>query len=151
MRQKKHKTLFMETTKIEPEKTVAEIQQILGQYGASAVLTEYENGEVSAVNFKVIVDGNILPFKLPCRYEPVFQVLVSRKKRIQGRSDYRAQAKRVAWRQILRWIEAQLALTSTKMVKIEEVFLPYMQGRGGKTLYEMISQSKFKMIESAKS
>jgi hypothetical protein len=34
--------LFMETTKIEAEQTVAEIKKILGKYGAGAVMTEQE-------------------------------------------------------------------------------------------------------------
>jgi hypothetical protein len=43
----------------------------------------------------------------------------------------------VAWRQILRWVQAQMALVETKMVKVEEVFLPYIQGPGGQTVYEL--------------
>jgi hypothetical protein len=47
------KTLFMETTKIEPSQTVGEIQKILGQYGASAIRTDYDRGEVIAVSFTI--------------------------------------------------------------------------------------------------
>ncbi len=146
MRKKQHPTLFMETTKIEPTQTVSEIQKTLGQYGASQILTEYASGEVTGISFKIIVKGSDLPFRLPCRYESIMEVLISRKKRVQARTDIRGQAKRVAWRQILRWVEAQLALTTTKMVSIEEVFLPYLQGKDGKTLYESLSENKFKML-----
>ncbi|MDD4980681.1 MAG: hypothetical protein PHC54_05385 [Candidatus Omnitrophica bacterium] len=61
------KTLFMETTKIEPEQTVAEIQRILGKYGAGGILTEYAKGEVIGVAFKIDVNGKDIPFRLPCR------------------------------------------------------------------------------------
>ena len=40
------KTIFMETTRIEPSQTVGEIQKLLGEYGASAIRTDYDNGEV---------------------------------------------------------------------------------------------------------
>src|SRR6266478_5746936 len=41
------------------------------------------------------------------------------------------QAYRVAWRNILDWVQAQMALLEIGMAKIEEVFLPYMQDREG--------------------
>ena len=37
------------------------------------------------------------------------------------------QAYRVAWRNILDWVQAQMALLEIGMAKMEEVFLPYMQ------------------------
>lgn len=146
------KTLFMETTKIEPSQTVGEIQRLLGGCGATAILTEYEKGEVSAVSFRVRVDGQDIPFRLPCRHEAIYQALIARMKKLRMKriDDYKAQAKRVAWRQILRWIEAQMALVETEMVSIQEVFLPYMQHRSGKTLYEIIQQNSFKMLEGPK-
>jgi len=150
MKAKKCPTLFMETTKVEPTQTVTEIQKLLGRYGASAILTDYDDGEVSGVSFKIVVEGNVMAFRLPCRFEPVMKVLISRRKRIKNLEEFGSQAKRVAWRQILRWIEAQLALTATNMVKIEEVFLPYLQSSEGKTLYEILSENKFKMIEGPK-
>lgn len=47
------KKLFMETTKISVGQTVAEIQKILGEYGCTAVMTEYEDGNVKSLCFKV--------------------------------------------------------------------------------------------------
>lgn len=142
------KTLFMETTKIEPEQTVAEIQRILGKYGAGAVMTEYDKGEVVAVTFKIkLAENKYLPFKLPCRWQPIHQLLCSRYKR-GARIDLRIQAKRVAWRQILRWIEAQMALVETNMVKIQEVFMPYLQvSITGQTFFEKLEQKGFTALE----
>ena len=144
------KTLFMETTKIEPEHTVAQIQKVLGKYGAGAILTEYDKGEVTAVCFKVNVNGKDIPFKLPCKPEAIYQVLLKRKKRTpsnRGADTMILQSKRVAWRQILRWIEAQMALVETNMVKLQEVFMPYIQMNLGHTLYEQLEGTKFKMLE----
>ena len=120
------KILFMETTQIEASQTVAEIQRLLGEHGVSHVLTEYERGEVVSVSFKV----NNIPFCLPCRWETILKVLQSRRKRVPDKQKIEQQAHRVAWRQILRWIEAQLALVETEMVQLQEVFLPYLQKKG---------------------
>jgi len=35
------------------------------------------------------------------------------------------QSRRVGWRIIRQWLEAQLAIVETQMVTIEQVFLPY--------------------------
>ncbi len=141
------KTLFMETTQIEPSQTVGEIQRLLGNCGASAVLTEYGNGEVTAVSFRVRFNDQDIPFRLPCRWEAILKKLKSRRKRQPYKRSIESQARRVAWRQILRWIEAQLALVDTEMVQIQEVFMPYLQMNTGKTLYEQLEETKFKLIE----
>ncbi len=144
----KQKTLFMETTKINPEQTTAQIQQVLGEYGAGAIMTEYDKGEVVGICFKINVSGKDIPFRLPCRWQAVHQILISRHKRITKRNDDRLQAKRIAWRQILRWVEAQMALVETDMVKIQEVFMPYIQvNLVGQTFYERLEQKGFAALE----
>jgi len=151
MRKRKPETLFMETTKIEPEQTVTEIQQVLGKYGAGAILTEYDKGQITGVAFKINVNGKEIPFRLPCRWQAIHKTLSWKRKKSRYDSEERdiQQAKRIAWRQLLRWIEAQMALVQTDMVKIQEVFMPYIQvNLAGQTLYEKIEQSKFKMIEN---
>lgn len=142
---KKHKTLFMETTAISPSITVGQIQKLLGEHGASHILMEYENSEISGLVFN-IKDGELsMPFRLPCRWRAILQLLTSRKKRHTIRSDWEAQSKRVAWRQLLRWVEAQLALIETGMVKTQEVFMPYLIVDKDKTLYEKLESTKFQL------
>lgn len=143
------KSLYMETTKISAGQTVSEIQRILGVYGCAAVMTQYENKEVSAVSFQIIFLDKTIPFVLPCRWKPIYNILLKRRKRIKESDipELESQAKAVAWRQILRWVEAQLALVDTEMVKIQEVFLPYIQvGIKNETLYQQIESKKFQAI-----
>lgn len=145
----------METTKIPVDVTVAQIQTILGRHGACAVSTEYDKGEVTAVFFKIMFMDRDIPFKLPCRWKPIFDILYSRKKN-QTHSDgpinnMQEQAKRIAWRQILRWVEAQMALVNTDMVQIHEVFLPYIQvSISGETLAERLMASNFTLLDHKK-
>ena len=60
------------------------------------------------------------------------------------------QAYRVAWRNILDWVEAQMALLEIEMAKIEEIFLPYMVNSIGETFFERMEQRGF-LLESGKS
>ena len=60
------------------------------------------------------------------------------------------QAYRVAWRNILDWVEAQMALLEIEMAKIEEIFLPYMVNSTGETFFERMEQRGF-LLESGKS
>lgn len=152
----------METTAIAPERTVSEIQQILMQYGATAILIESAGGKITAVSFKHLVNDQEIPFRLPCRWEAVADVLRKRAKISdwawkepgdwyrKRRVLIEDKARRVAWRQILRWVQAQMALVSTNMVKIEEVFFPYIQAPGGKTLFEAHEEKHFALLESGK-
>lgn len=151
------KTLFMETTKISVEKTVAEIQVLLGQSGCSGVMTLFDdNKQVSAVCFKVLLLDKEIPFRLPCRWEPISKMLYDKVKNWpqdqerfeEKKQDIENQARRIAWRQIYRWIQAQLALIDTGMVKVQEVFLPYIQVNvEGQTLFQRLEEQKFKAIE----
>lgn len=138
----KNKTLFMETTQIPASQTVSEVQSLLGEHGASAILTEYEQGEVVSVSFKF----NDVTFSLPCRWEAILKTLEAKRTRTPSKVNLEQQAKRVAWRQILRWIQAQIALVETEMVDMQEVFLPYLQ-IGEQTLYNKYQENNFKMIE----
>lgn len=143
-------TLFMESTEISPEKSISEIELCLAKYGATAILKEYEKGEIEAVNFRIKVGSQEIPFRLPCRWKVIEQMFHDRADKYASESQVtsrKAKARRVAWRQILRWVQAQMALVETSMVKVEEVFLPYAQVKGGQTVYELY-QSKQLLLGS---
>ena len=141
------KTMFMETTRIAPERTVAEIQQILASHGASAILMDFEAMKVSAVSFRYDVGGQQVPFRLPCRWQAVETMLRKSGKRPKSDDTFEAWARRVAWRHILRWVESQMALAETGQVKVHEVFFAYIQTRTGQTVFEMQEQRGFAALE----
>lgn len=145
----KRTPLFMETTAIEPERTAAEIHVELVKAGATKIMEEYADGRVVAITFAISANGDDLPFRLPVRTEPVFTLLQKRRKyewdRKQSAAKDRAQAARVAWRQVYRWVQAQIALIQTGMVQTQEVFFPYLT-RDGKTIYEALAESQFKLL-----
>ncbi len=143
------KTLFMETTKIAPEKTATEITARLVQAKARQIVLDYDaNGKATGLRFVIEVDGCQVPFGLPVRVDPVFKIMNGRRKtaRISHTVADREQAERVAWRQLLRWVEAQLAMIETGMVRTEEVFLPYAIQRDGRTLFQVFQEHQFKAL-----
>lgn len=140
------KKLFMETTKIASTQSAADVTSMLVEAGSRQILTEYaSNGQAIGLHFRLDVNGADVPFNLPVRVDPIFDVINGRRKTPNMRRDYekndRAQAVRVAWRQIYRWVESQLALIDTGMVTPAEVFMPYVEVGPGITMYQRAVES----------
>jgi len=134
-------TLFMESTKKEPEETIAEIQRLLRRVNMRNVMMTYDNsGEVCAVNFTLLIKDQVIPYRLPANHKSLWRLAQ------EGKTKYikdEKQARRVAWRQVYRWIEAQLAMVETQMVEVEEIFLPYMMVNEEQTVYDKMLSSGF--------
>lgn len=136
------KTLFMETTEVPCERSLAEITSKLVQSGANQITTNHDGGRISGVTFAFRVGSDLIPFALPVRTEPIFKILNGRRQhhgqfsRSAMAARDREQAERVAWRQLLRWVEAQFALIETGMVQTHEVFMPYQQAPDGRTMFQ---------------
>ena len=141
----KKKTLYMGTTKIASAKTAAEIAALLGRYGATTVQSTYEAGEVVGLAFSIPCGKTDLFYQLPVKHEPILELLYEHRAAPKMRTI--EHARRVAWRQVFRWIEAQLALVEVKMVELNEIFLPYLMRDNGKTLYEELITDKMLMLE----
>ena len=151
------KSLFMETTGISAEQTAHEISRLLGSAGASKIVIDYNpDRTLKGLAFILPVNGQDVPFILPLRIEPVTKILISRLSPMnRGKEKYqeqcKAQGERVAWRQLLRWLQAQLAMIDTGMVSAGEVFLPYIQTAPGVTLWEkMLQEQSFKKLSAPK-
>jgi hypothetical protein len=132
------------TTQIDAGKTVAELAQMLGKAGCQKVLVDYEAGEPAALTFGITVQGKPMFFTLPANIEGVLKAL----KRDRAPSKYQntAQARRVAWRIIKVWCEAQLAIIDAGQAHLAEVFLPYAQTPSGQTLYTAIAAGNLKLL-----
>lgn len=133
------------TTRIEADKTAGEIANMLRMAGAKAVLTEYDDdGEyIQSLSFQMKVGEGTAGFRLPCDWKPVLEILENDSK-VPNSFCNREQAVRVAWRIVHTWVKAQLAIIETRMVRTEEVFLPYAIMADGRTLAEKVtSDPKF--------
>jgi len=135
------------TTQIEAIKTVGEIQGILAGHGAKSIKTDYSDGQVEALSFLVLTPHGQVAIRLPIDPEAVLKVLTqqNRQGKVPRRYINRAQAVRVAWRIVKDWVEAQMAILETEMVRMEQIFLPYVITDSGKTLYEAMIDRHFQL------
>ena len=99
-----------------------------------------ENGRIDAIEFVLAIGNKDYPFKLPARVQAVEKILYTN---VFLSKTQKEQAYRVAWANIRDWIAAQCALIDTQMVRPEEVFLPYMVARDGRTMYEVMTERQF--------
>ena len=138
------------TTQIEAIKTVGEIQGILAAHGAKSILTDYaEDKTVEALSFMVPTPHGEVAIRLPIDPEAVLKVLTQQNRlgRVPRRYLTHTQAVRVAWRIVKDWVAAQMAILETEMVRMEQVFLPYMITKDGQTLYEVMVDHHFQLKE----
>ncbi len=124
------------TTTINVNKTIGEIQELLSKHGATAIITEYDNGNVTGISFKIITLKGELGIRLPSNTDRVLRVLKNQRKNNNQVKDTFEQANKVAWRIIKDWVAAQMAILETEMVEMEQIFLPYILNNEGKTLYQ---------------
>jgi hypothetical protein len=130
--------MYMGTTSISSAQTAGEIISELVRCGANSINTDYKNGVISGIRWVMPVAGMPVLFEMPIRVEPVL-------KKMGGRD--REQAERTAWRQLLRWVQAQNALIEVGMAQAGEIYLAYMVNPGSnQTLFEHMLNTQFKAL-----
>lgn len=123
------------TTKVDVFQSLGEIQASLAQHGARKIMVDYnEDGTPSGVVFGILTPEP-KGFLLPANVEGVLAVTQKQKVKVD-----RAQAERIAWRNVRDWVLAQMALLEAGQVEMEEIFLPYLTDGRGKTLYQAYRQ-----------
>lgn len=123
------------TTKVPVVKSLQDIQKSLVKAGASSIMQDFDGkGEVVAISFRILLQGQPINFRLPSDWKSVQQVLMNDRVRYEEEH-----ARRVAWRITKDWVEAQMALLATKSVTLPQLFLPYAIAPDGQTLYEKIA------------
>ena len=139
----KAECFYMASTQIEPSQTAGEIQAFLAKNGARQILIDYgQDGEIKSLSFMIEIQGKMIPYKLPIRWENCLQAM-KEDRHTPDKYCNEAQAKRTAWRIALRWVEAQFAFVKTRMVKLPEVMLPFVH-YGEETFFERLEKGGFK-------
>lgn len=124
--------------------SIGEIQGILVAHGAKSILMDYNAGEPIGLSFIIGTPYGDTPFRLPANIDRVQGVLNKQRVRMSVSRDL---ASRVAWRILKDWVRAQMAILETEMVSIDQVFLPYMQVKDGKILYEVMLEHRLQLPE----
>lgn len=122
-----------DTTVVDVYQSLGEIQGALANHGAKRIMIEYDDvGQPVSVAFGIETPLGFFSFLLSANVDGVKTVFDRQKvKAIKG------QAERTAWRNIRDWVMAQMALIESGQVEMDQVFLPYLADRTGKTLYQL--------------
>src|SRR5512140_1918167 len=126
------------TTSISVSKTAGEIQEILAKAGANRVMIEFGLDRTpEAISFEIDIEQRSISFRLPSRWHGVHETLLA--SNCERKFKTEEQAKRVAWRIIKDWTEAQLAIIQAGAADLVEVFLPYMiDAKTNQSLYQKV-------------
>ena len=135
------------TTSVPVSRTIAQVQAKLVEHGAREVMMSYSPmGRVEAISFSVPRGDGVLPIRLPVDVPAAQQVLMRQRDNGEGVSLKQTSldhAYRVAWRIVKDWVEAQMALLETEMVRMEQIFLPYVVTNSGATVFQVMEQKNF--------
>ncbi|MBA7633064.1 hypothetical protein ES703_40621 [subsurface metagenome] len=106
-----------------------------------------DDHSVEALSFRVLTPQGDIAIRLPIDPEAVLKVLTQQNRlgRVPRRYLTHAQAVRVAWRIVKDWVAAQMAILETEMVRMEQIFLPYVITQSGRTLYETMVDRHFQL------
>jgi hypothetical protein len=133
------------STKVPAMRTIGEIQGRLAEHGAYAVMMNYDGKRVCSLAFQVDGPSGPLSIKLPADLNATKKVMERDGLGPKWLTDDHVY--RVAWRILKDWVEAQMALLETEMVKMEQIFLPYIITRDGRTVYELMAGRNFELPE----
>jgi hypothetical protein len=111
------------STKIDPTKSIGEITALLAKRGVRKIVADYdEKGNPVMLTFSMMLRETPVFYALPCNWEGV--QLALRKQGAESRCRTEDQARRVSWRILKDWIEAQMAIVDAQMASLPEIFLP---------------------------
>lgn len=131
------------TTSVDSFKTVSEIEYILMKHNAKSIMKNYDGESITGLSFLIDTGMQQVPVRLPVKIDECLKVLKREKQKgTKNIKATREQAERVAWRILKDWVEAQMALLDIEMVKLQEIFLPYIE-LNGKTIYQALEQKQF--------
>ena len=126
---------------------------ILGSHGAKMIQAEYDGvGGIIGMSFVINTPHGEIGFRLPVNTAGVYGALLKSAGqsgvpktfgKYMRQDQDKEQAKRIAWRILKDWVEAQMAILDAEMVKMEEIFLPYLTDNNGQTMFQRLQERGF--------
>lgn len=132
------------TSRDSVNRSLSAIQAMLAAKRAEKIMIDYSDGEPVSITFAIQSPKGLLPIRLPARIDGVAKVMYGSNLQ-QLNAKQLDQVKRTSWKNIHDWVDAQLALLETEMVKLEEIFLPYMVMRENKTAFELFENDQLQL------
>ncbi len=143
------------TSSVPVSTTIARIEQMLADAGASGIGKEYANGVPVSLVFKIHVQPDQPPVcvKLPanvekCQFAFWKDHCKSRSHRSRKTSeDFKDQAARTAWKLQQDWVEVQLSMIRLEQLDTVQAFLAYAFD-GKQTFYERVKDGGYKALSA---
>lgn len=144
-------SLLMETTKVSSSQSAADISAYLVRYGAKSISTEYQGGKICGLRWTMRIKDSDVVFDMPAKVEAVLKCLQREGTRVKEEA-LKEKAERIAWRQLYRWVQAQVCMIQLGMAEVAEVFMPYIvvDHNSNKRLYAAMVESRFKALPAPK-
>lgn len=121
-------------------------RRVLG-LGITAVTVDYDSShQPVAVSFLIEVYNRVVPNPCPTNWAGV-RAAMETDDAVQTRLKTDEQARRVAWRIVKDWVEAQMAFIESGQASLAQLFLPHMVKDDGRTFYEEI-ESNYLLLDS---
>ena len=137
------------TTQVQSRNTATEIVQLLSDKKARQIVSDYDgSGKLTGIAWSVEAQGRTLAFRLPANMEAVWKEMqrLRTRNQIPPRFCNYEQAERIAWRNVLLWVKAQMAMIETGQITLPEAFFAYAITANGDTLYHSLESRQFPML-----
>ena len=136
------------TSSVPASRTISLIELELVKIGVTHIEKSYDMGEANGIIFSITM-GKKFSFKLPAKileaYDIIKLIPEYKNKKVEW---LEAQARRTAWKIILNWVEAQVAMIQLNQAEAMQIFMPYIyDSKSGQTFYEKIRDNNFKLLE----
>jgi len=145
------------TSGVAAESSVARIEKLLVEIGASMIVKEYDpKGNIEALMFKLslplgIGEAQGIAIRLPANIDGCLDALwdIYRKTHsrayLKNRDELREQATRTAWKLQLDWVEVNISLIRLRQQEPLQTFLPYVWN-GKQTFYSKLQTTNFAQL-----
>lgn len=138
------------TSTIEASRSMARIEELLVEVGASNISKKYENKTCTGITF-LLFDAQLqktIAFHLKAQVEEAFKILYKEIKRPQANTmaATKAQANRTAWKVLSDWAEIQCTMILLGQAKPLQMFLPFVYDVANEeTLYDKVVSGKIQL------
>lgn len=139
------------TSTVPVGQTVARIEQMLAEAGASGIMKDYTAGKLTSLSFRIATPtGKAFTVRLPANAATVCAVMLREWKKPTEATKRRLadQSERTAWKLIQDWVAVQLSLIHMEQADVLQVFMPYVWD-GEATFYERVRATGYKQLPMA--
>ena len=138
------------TSTIDATRSMARIEELLVEIGATDINKRYVNKVCSGITFQ-IHDSHLdktIPFHLSAQVEECFTILWNevKKPRPETKASLLLQANRTAWKILSDWTEIQCSMILLGQAKPLQLFLPFMYDiKTQETFFDRIKKGEYRL------